>query len=105
MFGTIKDVVKEEWYNNDENHEIIFITENEILDYEVFSVYQIETEDYYIQTHFENDEKFEEFINKIKNRSVKDFNTEVNSEDSILTLSTCANNKKYRVVLHAKKID
>lgn len=37
-------------------------------------------------------------------RSKKDFNVDVNKEDTVLTLSTCANNNKYRVVLHAKKI-
>lgn len=43
------------------------------------------------------------FIKNIKERSIKNFNEEVNSEDNILTLSTCANNNKYRIVLHAKK--
>ena len=37
-------------------------------------------------------------------RSIKNFNIDISKEDSILTLSTCANNNKYRVVLHAKKI-
>lgn len=37
-------------------------------------------------------------------RSIKEFNTDVSKDDNILTLSTCANNNKYRVVLHAKKI-
>ena len=47
--------------------------------------------------------EFEEFINTIKERSKKDFNVKVTKDDNILTLSTCANNNKYRVVLHAKK--
>ncbi len=104
MFGSLKNVIKEEWYNNPENYKIIFITENEKIIYEVFSVYQIKVEDYYIQTSFTNETEFTKFINTVKSRSVKDFNIETTSEDSILTLSTCANNNKYRVVLHAKKI-
>lgn len=102
MFGSLKDVIKEEWYNNEENKYITFVTENEYQTYQVFSVYQIEKEDYYIQTDFQNNE-FEEFIKTIKQRSKKDFNVDVTSKDNILTLSTCANNNKYRVVLHAKK--
>lgn len=102
MFGSLKDVIKEEWYNNEENKYITFVTENEYQTYQVFSVYQIEKEDYYIQTNFQNNE-FEEFIKTIKQRSKKDFNVDVTSKDNILTLSTCANNNKYRVVLHAKK--
>ena len=30
---------------------------------------------------------------------------DVSKDDNILTLSTCANNNKYRVVLHAKKVN
>ena len=104
MFGSLKDVIKEEWYNNEENKYITFVTENEYQTYQVFSVYQIEKENYYIQTDFKNNE-FEEFIKTIKQRSKKEFNVDVTSKDNILTLSTCANNNKYRVVLHAKKTD
>lgn len=103
MFGTLKNIVKEEWYNNEDNYIINFITEKEVQKYEVFSVYQIKTEDYYIKTDFTQTE-FDSFIDKIKNRSIKNFNIEINSEDTILTLSTCANNYRDRIVLHAKKL-
>lgn len=103
MFGTLKDTLKEEWYNNEENKYITLITENEQLTYQIFSIYQIEKEDYYINTNF-TIEEFELFIKTIKERSIKDFNTDLTTQDSILTLSTCANNNKYRVVLHAKKL-
>lgn len=104
MFATLKGILSPEWYNNEENRNIIFNTENENGIYEVFSVYQIENEEYYIQTEFKTEDKFEKFIETIKKRSVKDFGVEVTSKDSILTLSTCANNNKYRVVLHANKV-
>ncbi len=104
MFSSLNNILKEEWYNNEENYKIVFITENEYFIYEVFSIYKIEKEDYYIQTNFKSNETYTEFIETIKNRSIKDFSTEINSEDKILTLSTCANNKDYRIVLHAKEI-
>ncbi|MGN1311155.1 MAG: class B sortase [Clostridia bacterium] len=104
MFGSLKWVINEDWYNNEDNKYITLITENETQVYEVFSVYQIEKEDYYITTEFENDKKFEQFVNTIKKRSIKEFDIDVSGSDNILTLSTCANNNKYRVVLHAKKI-
>ena len=104
MFGSLKNILNEEWYNNQENYVIDFINENEEQKYQVFSVYKIEKEDYYINTEFKNNE-FEEFIDTLKNRSIKDFNIDISPEDSILTLSTCAENNKYRVVLHAKRIN
>lgn len=99
MFTTLKNVITKEWYNNEENYKIIFVTENEYQEYQVFSVYQIKVEDYYIQTEFTENE-FSKFIDTIRKRSKKDFGITVTKEDTILTLSTCANNNKYRIVLH-----
>jgi len=103
MFGSLKNILNEEWYNNEENYVIDFITENEEQKYQVFSIYKIENEDYYIDTEFKKNE-FKKFVKTLKDRSIKDFGIEVTEEDSILTLSTCANNNEYRVVLHAKRI-
>ena len=101
MFASLKDVIKEEWYNNENNKYIALITENENCKYQVFSVYQTETEEYYLQTNISN---FKEFVEKIKGRSKKNFNVDIKETDSILTLSTCADNTKYRVVLHLSLI-
>ena len=103
MFSTLKNILTDNWQKNENNRKIVFITETDNSLYEVFSVYQIEDEDYYITTDF-SDGSFKEFIDKVKNRSEYDFGVDVSQNDSILTLSTCANNNKYRVVLHAKKI-
>lgn len=105
MFGSLRNILKEEWYNNEENYQLILITEKESTIYEVFSVYKVENEDYYLQTNFTSNEEFAKFINTIKLRSVKNFNVELTEKDKILTLSTCANNDNYRIVLHAKKIN
>ncbi len=104
MFGTLKNILTEEWYENKDNYIIPFVTENETKEFQVFSVYTIEAEDYYITTYFNSDSEYEEFLRDIKGRSVKDFGIGVTKDDKILTLSTCANNNKYRVVLHAKEI-
>ncbi len=102
MFGTLKNVLKKDWYTNTDNHIIKLYTLNEYTEWQVFSVYHIETEDYYITTEFKNDE-FKEFIKTLKNRSIYNFNVEVNENDKILTLSTChLTNEK--IVLHAKLI-
>lgn len=102
MFGTLKNVLSLEWQENEEYRKIHFITENESAIYDVFSVYQIKDEDYYMKIDFET-EQFKKYIDVIKSRSVYNFKVEVTEDDNILTLSTCANNNKYRVVVHAKK--
>ena len=93
MFGSMLNILNAKWYENEENTNITLYTENEKCMYKVFSIYKIENED-----------EFEDFIKTLKKRSIKDFNVDVSKDDNILTLSTCANNNKYRVVLHAKKV-
>ena len=104
MFGTLKNILNEEWYENKENYIIPFITENKKSEYQVFSIYTVEAEDYYITTEFDSTAEYDEFIDDIENRSIKNFGINVKSSDNILTLSTCADNSKYRVVLHAKEL-
>lgn len=104
MFGSMLNILNAKWYENEENTNITLYTENEKCMYKVFSIYKIENEDYYIKTEFKNDNEFEDFIKTLKKRSIKDFNVDVSKDDNILTLSTCANNNKYRVELHSKKI-
>lgn len=103
MFGTLKNVLTDEWQNSQENRYITFVTEKEYAIYEVFSVYQIEAEDSYLKTDFKKGE-FKKYTDTMQSRSRYKFNTDVAEEDIILTLSTCANNNKYRVVVHAKKL-
>ena len=104
MFGSLKNILSPDWYNNETNKYVTLITEQGNMVYEVFSVYQIEREDYYIQTSFSDNTEYESFLETLPNRSVKNFNVQLIEEDTILTLSTCANNNEYRVVLHAKLI-
>ena len=103
MFGSMLNILDAKWYKNEENTNITLYTENEKCIYKVFSIYKIENEDYYIKTEFKNDNEFEEFVKNLKKRSIKDFNVDISKDDNILTLSTCANNNKYRIVLHAIK--
>ncbi len=105
MFATLKNTQKSYWYNNKNNKYITFTTPNGVDIYEVFSVYTIKMETYYLSTDFYDDDDFQNFLNTIKNRSIHNFGTSVNSSDSILTLSTCDATGKSRVVLHAKKIN
>ena len=103
MFGSLKQTLNEDWYKDKNNHTIILVTEEGLTKYHVFSVYKIDNEEYYINTMFNSDDEFDRFLKKIKSRSIYDFGVETYKEGSILTLSTCANSGKKRVVMHAIK--
>ena len=104
MFGTLKRAFRSKWYNNPDNRNIVFVTPDGEHIYEIFSMYTIKAEMYYMTTSFDGDE-FKTFISKIKGRSIHDFNVNVSESDQILTLSTCASGSSYRNVIHAKKIE
>ena len=99
----LKNTLNNNWYENKNNHIIAFVTESEYQQYQIFSIYQIEKEDYYIKTNFKENE-YLTFLNTIKDRSIYNLNIDLSESDDILTLSTCSNNNKSRIVLHAKKI-
>ena len=103
MFGSLKNILKSNWYKNKNNYIIKISTEYQNSLWQVFSVYHIPTTNDYIQTKFTNDEEFKEFVDKLQARSAYDFNTTVSGSDKILTLSTCLNEQE-KVVMHAKLI-
>lgn len=103
MLGSLKDTLTREWQDDRGNREIIFVTENETAIYEVFSTYETSPENYYITTDFDSDEEYSNFLNALYFRSNYSYGVPVNKDDTILTLSTCAENGAKRVVLHAKK--
>lgn len=103
MFGSMRRVVKQSWYNNKNNRIITIVTPIGNQKWQVFSTYTIEPESYYITTSFKDNDEFNNFINTLKQRSVYNYGVEVNANDKILTLSSCYDDKK-RMVLHAKLI-
>lgn len=102
MFGSLKNILSSGWLNNSDNYIVRLSTEAENSLWQVFSVYKIPTTNDYLQTNF-NDDEFKNFTDMLINRSSFDFNTTLNENDKILTLSTCYNDNE-KVVLHAKLI-
>ena len=103
MFGSLRNTLKREWYENNDNQIIKLYTKDQAFQYQIFSIYNIDNEQYYLKTSFDNN--FTDFANKLKDRSIYNFGIDVKENDSILTLSTCSHNGKKRVVIHAKRIN
>ncbi len=103
MFGSLKKILTNNWYQDTDNYVINISTEKSNTLWQVFSVYSIPTETYYLTSNFGSVSSHEKFIKEIQNRSVFDFKTTVDTNDKILTLSTCKNDFE-KIVLHAKLI-
>lgn len=107
MFGSLKDVLENDFFLKNENNYIqLYNADNELLTYQIFSYYIIEKEEYYIKTSFNSDNEFLKFLNTIKGRSYKKFDVDLDINDKILTLSTCVGTEgtTRRKVVHAKRI-
>ncbi|NLL02443.1 MAG: class B sortase [Mollicutes bacterium] len=103
MFGTLKNITKNNWYNDSNNYIIKLSTQAHNTLWQVFSVYIIETTSDYLKISFDSGTEFLNFAKMLMNRSKFDFNTSINENDRIVTLSTCYNDNK-KVVMHAKLI-
>lgn len=103
MFGTLKQLTNQNWFNNKSNNIIKMSMESGNSNWQIFSVYIIENTNDYIKTSFQSDNEYQEFIDMIKNRSIVSFDTNVTISDKILTLSTCHGSYK-KLVIHAKLI-
>ncbi len=97
MFGSLSKLLDEEIVKD--NLIINYVDERERKKYEIFSIYIIEPEEYYIKTNF-SEQEFVKFKEKIKERSLLKVEKELDNRN-VLTLSTCQNFGKKRLAVHA----
>lgn len=74
---------------------------------EIFSVYNTLTYFNYIETDFSNEEEYAELLQQMQEKSKFETDVDVNSEDQIITLSTCdyeLDENEGRLVVHAKLV-
>lgn len=102
MFGTLKDILSDDWMKLDKNY-IRISTLNYNYLFEMFSAYHIKTTNDYLKINYNNLDEYQKFLDLVKQRSMVDFSTNVNTSNKILTLSTCYNSSE-KMVVHAKLV-
>lgn len=104
LFGSLRGVLTSNWQEEKDNYVIYFSTLKENMLFQIFSIYTINSENYYLTTTFNNDKEKQKWLDTMKKRNIAKIDTEVNTNDKFLTLSTCQNTKGGRIVIHAKLI-
>lgn len=104
MFGTLKNIMTSDWFDDPDNYLVKLSTETENTVWQVFSVYVVDYTTDYLKVNFDNDDDFKEFADMLLDRSIHDFDTSISASDNIITLSSCYSADNERVVLHAKLI-
>ncbi len=104
----------EKYYNEEftrNNREIKIITNQGEHIYEIFSVYIDATDFLYMNIEFNNDEKWQEHLDYLKNKSMFKLDTDLNVDDRILIIQTCSfhpdfkNYKDKYIIIAAKQIN
>lgn len=88
----------------DEHRIITFDTLAGEMQWEVFTVFETHIDFYYINTYFETDRDWYNFITDCQDLSVHETDVVLQKDDIVLTLSTCAIGKDYRNVVMARLI-
>lgn len=104
MFGSLKNTLTDYWQSDKNNYIIYISTPKENMLFQIFSIYTIQKENYYIRTSFETKKDKQKWLDTMKERNIAPIDTDVNIDDKILTLSTCQNNHDGRIVVQAKLI-
>lgn len=111
MFSDLLNYKYKSYY--DEHNMIEIVTENEVLNYEIISVfeskvyYTFETDvfRYYRYYDFDTIEVFEEYLTNVKNSQLYETGVSSSYSDQLITLVTCDTSRENgRLVVVAKKI-
>jgi len=97
MFGSIDNLLK-----NTKDGKITLIVDNETINYSIFSIYKADTKYDYRETNYNN---FDKKILEFKEKSLYNFDVDLNNKAQIITLSTCDNDNIKRIVVQAIKND
>ena len=104
MFGTLRYVTNPSWYKKSSNQIITFNTTKANMKWQIISIYKIPVTNDYLVANFSSSEDKLQFLDMITQRSIYDFNATYDENTKIITLSTCSNGSKDRLVVHAKLI-
>lgn len=100
MFGDVDKLMKKKFYDSNDG-KILLVINDENIYYQIFSVYKAESNSNYNQRNYDN---FSLMLEEFKNRSSIKFSSDLEGVEQIITLSTCHDNNKDRLVVHAYKL-
>lgn len=105
MFSNLKLLLNDKWFDNENKKYFYFNTIDKAYIAEIFSIYKVDAKKAYIPVEFKDQNEFLNYIEDTKNKSIINFDNTLKPEDEILTLCTCDDDTRYRIVLTAKLIE
>lgn len=101
LSGALYNLLKKEWYENDDNHIIKYSTSYYSTLWRIISVYKTKDANH-LKTDFENEKEIQDFADTIIKKSEIKFKVNASDTDKFLTVTTNSNGEN--IVIHAKLI-
>ncbi len=93
-----------EFFNNEENRKLIYRTDKDEYQYEIFMVSQIEKADNeHMMVYYEGQE-YLDHIKLLRSKALYDTNVEITEEDKIFEMQTCLFNPPRLLLIMAKRV-
>ena len=102
MFSRLNRYARKSFWNA--NRYIYITTPFGVDTYEVFSAYQTTADADIYYYGFGEDQYYQDYLNRITSYSIFNAGIPLGVDDTIITLSTCANDTTQRFIVHAKKL-
>lgn len=105
MFGKLKEYRSEKYWKKNP-YFYIYTPDQRVQTYQIFAVLLVEYDDDIYQIQFFDESNYDSFLQDIEKRSLYDTGISVNTQDKIVTLSTCTGtSQKERLVVLGVAID
>ena len=102
MFAGLKNYGKKNYY---EAHPYIYLDQEDGTHcYQIFSCHEADVTDITYTVGYRSDDTYAAFLDELTASSLYDTGVSVETDDSVITLSTCTSNGTKRFVVHAKKL-
>lgn len=107
MFGNLLKYYTSGNDNYLKEHPFLYTyAENGVGIWQIFSVYETTTDEYYIETYFQSQDAYYHFIKDLQNKSAFKTDVLLKATDDVMTLSTCYkfHSENGRLVVNAVRV-
>jgi sortase B len=101
MFAPLKEYLNQDFFEENGGWFTLYTPEG-IWRYQIFSVYQAAADDELYTVGFVESEEYNAFLKMLYENSLYETGVTVYSDDHVMTLSTCTDDGKNRIVVHAR---
>lgn len=103
-FEKLLQYQEEEFFNNAENRKLIYRTDKDEYQYEIFMVSRIEKADNEHMMVYYDGQEYLDHMDRLRSKALLDTNVEITEDDKIFEMQTCLFNPPRLLLIMAKRV-